>query len=220
MRSTKNSLWNWRRVISTSDWAFWLGCTTNNIFLLKTFSWSFWETQGLEVLARPVESWLTFNNMSGSSTCTFKFENHCFKCLLLLCSFNLFPMKWVSAVRHCNITKIYSNMKMIPMQKPHTHNWKSYYHQSYITKDKLGDLAAWIGIIVSTRSIKVRPISLAYIQAYDAWAQSNHITITYKLGFLDILNTCNFWNSYYLSHLCTLYILILLVRMSPSSISW
>lgn len=156
--------------------------------------------------------------MPGSCTCTFKFENHCFKCLLPLCSFNLFSMKWVSAVRHCNITKTYSKMKMIPMQNTHTHTklktMAPYYHQSDITKDKLGDLAAWIGIIVSTRSIKVRPISLAYIQAYDLWAQCNHITITYKFGFLDILNTCNFWISYYLSHLCNLYILILLVRMS------
>lgn len=86
-----------------------------------------------------------------------------------------------------------------------------YYHHSDITK--LDDLAARICIIVSTRPIKVRLKSLAY-KAYDVWAQSNRVTMAYKFESLDTLNTCNFWKSYYLSCLCTLYILILLARMS------
>lgn len=83
-----------------------------------------------------------------------------------------------------------------------------------LLKDKLDDLASWICIIVSTRSLEQNPNSW-HTRPMMMWAHPNHLISTYKFGSLDVYYTllCYFQNSYYFSCLCTLYIFILLAGM-------
>lgn len=133
------------------------------------FSCSLWDVQGLSILSRPIEWWFTFNEKPSWFICTLKFENHRFKKKKAFClpvPPTCFPWNEFSTVRHCIIIKICSNIKRFPYKKVKT--IIQYYHYNDITKDKLVDLAAWICVIVSTRSIQIRPKSLAH-KAFDAW---------------------------------------------------